>query len=908
MAADPYAAAYAKPATAPAGDPYAAAYAKPAAPEADPYAAAYTKPPTAQPKQAVGPYAPAYDPLKSVKNLGEDLNDVAHEKSAALVHDFTTVPGELGPDGKRKVTMGSAAGRVLKTGVDALDYAMGPAEAVGRSSVGRLAEDVSGMVDRASGKSPTAEQGKAVRRNVGDLAGSLTPFGEAASAAVAGSKEAKAASEVSHAAKKVFTPAQVDDEAKAAARIHRAAQGKRSAEADRTAARLAAHQKVVGNLPVEQQRNIVSAVERPGSVKLPPELQAVVDDLKKTAQHYRSQIGYVLARNGKALPSFIDDYYVHMWKEKPSVVTDRMSGFVKQGSGRNLKARSIPTLEDGIKAGLTPRFENPVDAMTAYSANMSRFLATHDIMADMKDAGLLKYYPPGAAPAGWVKLNGQMAERVGATTDRITGKPRAITMQAYAPEGTARIYNNNISKGLDQGGIGPVFRGARAIQNATSSMVLGLSGYHATATAVRGIASEVARATRQLSRGDLSGAKTLAKAPLAPVNLARSGAKFKQMVLNETALGANQKIVNAYVKSGQRLHMDEIYRSHAARTFFDSAMRGTFKRDLQDSLKAMYTGSALERAKGVTSAVGNVVGSAVAPVFEKYVPAMKQGVFYEGMQDFLRANPGATEKEQIAYATQLGDTIDNRFGEMVQDNLFWHKATWQIAQMTMLSPSWNLGTVRDIGGGVKEIPASIKAALKGKGPTDKTAYLVGLAATTALMDGAYNYLKTGKAPQGEDWLAPQTGGQNRDGSPERAIMPGEQKDVISFLYDFPHHIEPELVGKLHPTLQQAAALVRNKDFADRPVFRPDGAAPVPGEPGRPAEIAGYLAGENLPIGVKNMTQRTPGSKLSGLEALAGINRAPSYEQNAERYDANRRKYATRDWRKKVRADQKAAAQ
>jgi sugar phosphate isomerase/epimerase len=38
-------------------------------------------------------------------------------------------------------------------------------------------------------------------------------------------------------------------------------------------------------------------------------------------------------------------------------------------------------------------------------------------------------------------------------------------------------------------------------------------------------------------------------------------------------------------------------------------------------------------------------------------------------------------------------------------------------------------------------------------------------------------------------------------------MPGEQKDVISFLYDFPHHIEPELVGKLHPTLQQAAALV-----------------------------------------------------------------------------------------------------
>lgn len=838
------------------------------------------------------------DPLQAVKNLGQDFSDVAHERSAALKHDFTTKPGHGLPL------------RIAKTAADIVEYPLGPLEAVGRSTVGRAAEDVSGMIDRATGKKTDPATSKKVRQNVGDIAGTAIPIGEVTGLGKAGAEMARN-QEVSKAAAKIFTPAQVDDEATAAARIHRSAQGTRSAEADRTAARLGAHQKLVGNLPVAEQRAIVAAAEKPAAVQLSAsrvrsELQPVVDDLKKTATHYRKQIEYVMARNGKALPAFIDDYYVHMWKDKPGVVSEKM-GFAKQGSGRNLKARSIPTLEEGIKAGLTPRFENPVDAMTAYSANMSKFLATHDIMADMKDEGLLKYFP-GKAPAGWVKLDGAMARKVGATTDRITGKPRAVEMQAYAPEGAARIYNNNISKGLDQGDIGPVFRGARAIQNATSQMVLGLSGYHATSTAIRGTASEVARAVRQLSRGDLAGTKTLATAPAAGVNLARSGAKFKQMVLNNTSLGADKKIVDAYVKSGQRLKMDDIYRSHAARTYFDSAMRGTFKRDLGDSLKAMYTGPALERAKAVTGAVGNVVASAVAPVFEKYVPAMKQGVFYEGMQDFLKANPGATEKEQIAYATQLGDTIDNRFGEMVQDNLFWHKATWQIAQMTMLSPSWNLGTIRDIGGGVKEIPASIKSALKGKGPTDKTAYLAGLAATTALMNGAYNYLKTGKAPAGDDWLAPETGGKNADGTPERAIMPGEQKDVISFLHDFPHHIEPEIVGKLHPTLKQAYELANDKDYAGNTIYRPHGVPAVQGQPGRAEEIGGYIAGEDAPIGVKQALERQKGTGISGIEALAGINRAPSYQQNPGRTAANQAKYGGRDYKKAIRAKAKRKAQ
>jgi hypothetical protein len=57
-------------------------------------------------------------------------------------------------------------------------------------------------------------------------------------------------------------------------------------------------------------------------------------------------------------PTFIRDYYTHMWKEAPQVVEGRMA-MARQGSGRNLKARSIPTLQEGIDAGLTPVDREP---------------------------------------------------------------------------------------------------------------------------------------------------------------------------------------------------------------------------------------------------------------------------------------------------------------------------------------------------------------------------------------------------------------------------------------------------------------------------------------------------------------------------------------------------------------------
>ena len=65
------------------------------------------------------------------------------------------------------------------------------------------------------------------------------------------------------------------------------------------------------------------------------------------------------------------------------------------------------------------------------------------------------------------------------------------------------------------------------------------------------------------------------------------------------------------------------------------------------------------------------------PLFEKYIPLLKNGAFYENMSKWLMTNPNATREEQVNAARQVWDSVDNRFGELVQDNIFMNKVIKQ---------------------------------------------------------------------------------------------------------------------------------------------------------------------------------------------------------------------------------------
>ncbi len=860
------------------------------------------------------------------------------------------------------------------------------------------------------------------------------------------------------AAQRAFSPATVSQEARDAAMLHRKVLGERGIQADIETHKLAAHAKTLGGLTPEAQSGFLNYVEnRSQGAKLKdPRLQGAADAIRGVSTRYRARIEYMM---GDDAPSFIKDYYAHMWQQKPEAVEAALKmAKPKQGSGRNLRARTVPTYADGLAAGLTPRFANPVDAMIAYNENMAKFLGTHEIRQGMVKEGLAQWYKPGEAPPGWVELKGAGVERVpkgvkaakagpdyGAaiwgdkppaadpmagrrertattknvatafhgtsgdmkrfdfgdgklayltsdrsvaekyaeahaypegpgrvlkkqvnldralrvdlngqalgtylksdgveeaiekarrdgihvvvfenTSDHPLGKkegrysvyavlsdegfaapaPKRSTSDKgvrkqvlYAPPDAARIYNNNISQGL---GNNEVYKGARAVSNAMTQAKLGLSAFHLSVMGREGIISEMAKGIGQASRGKMvEGAKSMAKSPAAPVATALRGRRMFNEIVGVSEASPEAKALNSlYAKSGGRLHMDRIYSVRGAGSFYNSLKRGTFKQDVMSSVERTYQGPALERAKGVADMAGNMIQSVAAPLFEDYVPAMKRGAWASRMEAFLRENPGATDRELTLKGQEFLDNIDNRFGELMVDNNFWHKAGYQISQLLLLSPSWNLGTVREIGGGLADIPKSVRGLFTGKGVTDKTAYLAALGAYTMIENGIMTKLKTGDDPDGLDWFSYRTGGVNPDGSRERAQTASYMKDIMALMQGEPGK---ELVNKANPGVKAAYEAATNSDWRGDPIY------PTHGE-GNWDHTGDWVAENFTPIGVESFTKGDKqGSNLSPAEKLAGTRPAAAYIQNPERVERQAKARTKRRWDKARRNEAKDKA-
>ena len=63
---------------------------------------------------------------------------------------------------------------------------------------------------------------------------------------------------------------------------------------------------------------------------------------------------------------------------------------------------------------------------------------------------------------------------------------------------------------------------------------------------------------------------------------------------------------------------------------------------------------------------------------------------------------------------RIWNSVDNRMGEMVYDNLMWSKTQKDVAFMLMRSAGWNIGTIRELGG------AAVDAARAGGGRMEAT--------------------------------------------------------------------------------------------------------------------------------------------------------------------------------------------
>ena len=609
---------------------------------------------------------------------------------------------------------------------------------------------------------------------------------------------------------------------------------------------------------------------------LAPDLQPyqpIIDAVRNIAEPARREINADPLTRREV---FIDNYYRHSYEgfRSAQAMGSRM------GSTSMLKERMIPTLSEAIiDAGLRPKDLSMIDTMMRYSANVQHYLGTNRIFHAGRDSGNIKYFTPGNEPEGWVPLRGRLAEKA-AGIER-EGEPAALTLRAYAPEPYARVYN--ASAHVDPGWANlPGFHAARLIANSSIMAKLGFSLYHATAMAEEATTSGLAKALGELTSGELKEAARTAGMSLIPgSDVVRktlgTGRKFQEHYLGIADHGPDfEKITSLGARAGGRfvgrgMEWRGTEMANYVRAFKRGALRYEISRGLrgiagQPGESAAFRGVLAAPRAGLFFAreVGRMMESLSAPLFDTVIPRIKSAAFYDEMYAWLRQNPGADDRAQMAFARRLWDSIDDRFGEMVLDNVFWNQRLKQSLQMILTSLGWQLGSYRGMGGAMFDLA-------RGQW-TPRLRWAIMLPATWGLYNAVYQYLKTGKSPletgtPGVDVTLPRTGGKLVSGLPERAILPGYEKDVLGLWHD-PF---TKITGAVNPALTFGTEMVTGRDWRGQAI-----APRYPGGPSWLTSWAQHVIEGFEPISVSQLGQRPPGTAITPGESLLGIRGGPQW--------------------------------
>jgi hypothetical protein len=587
--------------------------------------------------------------------------------------------------------------------------------------------------------------------------------------------------------------------------------------------------KILGKLPEMNRRAFVYAIETGETDKLPLQYQGFAATIRELLDGRRDEVQSL--GSGK-LQTFYENYFPHIWKDPEKANQAFMSYFAKrpfEGSKSFLKQRTIPTIEHGIALGLEPVSTNPVDLVMLKLREMDRYIMAHRIMDEMKDKGLLtRIKATHRVPPGYAKLDDKVSTIYGEPTEKGTIKIRGFWI---APEAAANVVNNYLSPGLRKFAL---FRGYLGLANVMNQFQLGISFFHFGFTSLDAAISKAALAMQQLAYGrPLQAAKSAVQMPVAPITTILKGRKVYKAWVEPGSQGPEwDAIASAAQAGGGRMRQDQLYATQMTKKMKEAFAKKNLPGGAEGLFRMPF--AAIEQIS--------------RPLMEYLVPRQKAGVFAELAQlELERLGPDATREDVRKTMAKVWDSVDNRMGQLVYDNLFWDKTFKDVLMASVRSVGWNLGTKREVIGGVSDFVkfgTNVLARIGGRGggkippggtpPTSyksggdwfsgkpeftyRMGYVIALPIVVGLVGAMINYLMTGERPKDlEDCYFPRTGSFDENGKPNRISLPSYMKDIYHY------YIDPKktVVNKLHPALNTVAETLSNKDFYGTEVYNPD---------------------------------------------------------------------------------------
>jgi hypothetical protein len=435
----------------------------------------------------------------------------------------------------------------------------------------------------------------------------------------------------------------------------------------------------------------------------------------------------------------------------------------------------------------------------------------------------------------------------------------------HAPTDVARVLNHYLSPGLRGNALYDAYQG---INNTLNQAQLGLSAFHLGFTSMDAAVSQVAVGLQNLSRGRIrQGLGQIASYPVAPVTTFLRGSKLLHAYLNPaTASPDLVTLVDAIVAAGGRARQDSFYANEAPKKFLEALRHGPIDN------RVIARGSVDARVLGaMRQAVPAILELAAKPIMEGVVPRQKLGVFMQLAERALADLPKNASRDDVRKALgRAWDSVDNRLGQLVYDNLFWDKALKDLAMASVRSVGWNIGTIRELGGGGVDLGKAAIGAAKGDPVelTERASYFIALPFAVGLAGAIMGYLLTGEPPKElRDYFFPKTGKKNIEGNDERVQLPSYMKDVTAYT----RHPVQTVGHKAAPAISLISEMLHNEDYYGDQIRNPDDPYVT-----QMQQVTGHLAKELVPFGVRNAQESgkrvvDPRMKVAGF---VGVTAAP----------------------------------
>jgi hypothetical protein len=579
---------------------------------------------------------------------------------------------------------------------------------------------------------------------------------------------------------------------------------------------------------------------------------------KKIADQYRQRMDAVFEMISKIKDvPYLEDYFPHFW-EKPERARAHFAQVYSkrsfEGNKSFLKQRFYSDILQGLEAGLKLATDNPEEIVRLAEINALKFKTAHDVFAEMHSRGLIKFFKNGVQPEGWKLVNDPLFKRMALFTVKgEDGKDEAAMSSGgwYMPEPVARVVNNYLSRGIS--GAGPVgknvFEAARGWNNFKNLFQLGMGAFHLTTTTVDSTVTGVANAVSKILAGKPQGLIDLVNSITLIPNIAKTLAKGHEGIMAYRATTSTSGDVQSMVDANGRTGLSKIYT-------LDSWY------NLKKAVGKLYADKDFSQ---LPSAIKNALlllpEAAAKPLMEWYVPRLKVGGYLRTLEHELSLKKGLTDRDVLREKQRIWDDMDDRLGQMVYDNLFWHKTMKDIAFMTIRSFGWTGGTIRAFGKGIGEAPESAKRLVKGEGLSPRTAWLLSLPVTVGAYGAMYQYMMTGQGPQElKDYFFPKDGTKNPDGTDHRVSIPSYMKD----LFAYKRHPFETLAHKTAPSVNEAIEIFSNKDFYGTQIFNPKDPIYKKG-----LELLEYEAQSLIPFSFKQQQGAQPNLRQS-IEQKFGI--------------------------------------